>query len=211
MLIGVWILIAAPLVVIILAWLSLSSIQRTRRSQSKTATVGHNGNIAASGPPQHFPDPVSPPVSGLAPSNGERAVRVFVSSTFKDMHDERDMLVRTTFPALAARFRARGIEFLAVDLRWGVTIDDQAQKMTLPICLREIDRCRPYFIGLLGERYGARLSEADAPGELQTEFHGSARQRWQEHDRDRDYARPFWGAALAMRFSSSEIAAGSTR
>jgi nephrocystin-3 len=84
----------------------------------------------------------------------DRAVRVFVSSTFLDMQRERDVLVRQTFPALRARFRARGVEVLEVDLRWGVTQEQAESGQALSICLAEIDRCRPFFIGLIGERYG---------------------------------------------------------
>ena len=41
-----------------------------------------------------------------------------------------------------------------VDLRWGVTDEQKAEGAVLPICLAEIELSRPYFIGLLGERYG---------------------------------------------------------
>jgi hypothetical protein len=33
--------------------------------------------------------------------------------------------------------------------------------VVLPICLAEARRCRPYFIGLLGERYGSVLNQFD--------------------------------------------------
>ena len=36
----------------------------------------------------------------------------------------------------------------------GITDEQTAEGQVLPICLEEIRRCRPYFIGLLGERYG---------------------------------------------------------
>jgi nephrocystin-3 len=41
-----------------------------------------------------------------------------------------------------------------VDLRWGVPDEAKAEGKVLPACLAEVERCRPYFIGLLGERYG---------------------------------------------------------
>lgn len=50
--------------------------------------------------------------------------------------------------------RRRGIDFVDVDLRWGITEEEARDVGVLPICLREIDRCRPYFIGILGDRYG---------------------------------------------------------
>ena len=89
-----------------------------------------------------------------AAQDDNRAVRVFVSSTFLDMQRERDILVRQTFPALRARFRVRGVELLDVDLRWGITQEQAESGATLSICLSEIDRCRPNFIGVIGERYG---------------------------------------------------------
>ena len=36
-----------------------------------------------------------------------RAVRIFLSSTFRDFGEERDLLVKRVFPALRARLRDR--------------------------------------------------------------------------------------------------------
>jgi tetratricopeptide (TPR) repeat protein len=97
-----------------------------------------------------------------------RTVRVFVSSTFRDMQAERDELVRSVFPQLRRLCRARGIECVEVDLRWGVTEEQAERGEVLRICLSEIGRCRPYFIGVLGERYG---SVPDAVAEDLVEEH----------------------------------------
>ncbi len=83
-----------------------------------------------------------------------RQIRVFISSTFLDMKEERDHLVKFTFPQLRKLCESRGVVWGEVDLRWGVTDEQKAEGKVLPICLEEIKRCRPYFIGLLGERYG---------------------------------------------------------
>lgn len=85
---------------------------------------------------------------------GNRQIRVFVSSTFRDMKEERDYLVKFIFPQLRKICEQRGVTWGEVDLRWGVTDEQKAEGKVLPICLEEIKRCRPYFIGLLGERYG---------------------------------------------------------
>jgi hypothetical protein len=84
----------------------------------------------------------------------DRVIRVFVSSTFADMHAEREELVKRVFPELRRRCDSRGVVWSEVDLRWGVTDEQKAEGKVLPICLAEIQKCRPYFIGLLGERYG---------------------------------------------------------
>jgi nephrocystin-3 len=84
----------------------------------------------------------------------KRHIRVFISSTFRDMQAERDLLIKKTFPELRRRCRERGVEFTEVDLRWGVTEEQAERGEVLPICLKEIENSRPYFICLLGERYG---------------------------------------------------------
>jgi len=91
------------------------------------------------------PDPAAPQ---------DRHIRVFVSSTFRDMTAERDHLVKFIFPELRRLCESRGVTWGEVDLRWGVTDEEAAEGKVLPICLEEIARCRPYFIGILGERYG---------------------------------------------------------
>ncbi len=83
-----------------------------------------------------------------------RTVRVFISSTFQDMHQERDILIKKVFPELRRMCMERGVGFTEVDLRWGVTREQAERGEVLAICLAEIENCRPYFIGLLGERYG---------------------------------------------------------
>jgi len=83
-----------------------------------------------------------------------RTIRVFISSTFRDMKQEREILVKHIFPQLRKLCEQRGVTWSDVDLRWGITQEQSEHGEVLPICLAEIERCRPYFIGLLGERYG---------------------------------------------------------
>jgi nephrocystin-3 len=89
-----------------------------------------------------------------------RQIRVFISSTFRDFAEERDLLVKKIFPELRKRCSERKVELIDVDLRWGITEEEAQQGKVLPICLAEIDRARPYFMGLIGERYGW-VPEAD--------------------------------------------------
>src|SRR4030042_3642307 len=84
----------------------------------------------------------------------QRLIRVFVSSTFRDMHAEREELCKRVFPLLRKLCEQRGGTFVDVDLRWGVTDEQAAEGKVLPICLAETARCRPFFIVLLGQRYG---------------------------------------------------------
>ncbi len=83
-----------------------------------------------------------------------RMIRVFISSTFRDLQQERQELVKFIFPKLRKICEERGVTWGEVDLRWGVSDEQKAEGKVLPICLEEIRHCRPYFIGILGERYG---------------------------------------------------------
>jgi hypothetical protein len=104
----------------------------------------------------------SVPRSG-PPLTGTRHVRYFVSSTFLDMREERDHLVKVTFPRIRSLCESRGVTWDEVDLRWGIPDEEQAEGNVLGLCLEEVDRCHPFFLGLLGGRYGSRVP---VPGEL---------------------------------------------
>ena len=84
-----------------------------------------------------------------------KTVRIFISSTFRDMHAERDHLAKVVFPELRERCRKRQLHLVDLDLRWGVTEEDAEQGKVVGIILKEIDRSRPFFIAILGERYGS--------------------------------------------------------
>jgi hypothetical protein len=86
-----------------------------------------------------------------------KTLRIFISSTFRDMQAERDHLVRFVFPRLREDLLKRKVHMVDVDLRWGVTADQDA----IELCMDEIDRCRPRFLCLLGGRYGWVPAGAD--------------------------------------------------
>ncbi|MBQ9002581.1 MAG: DUF4062 domain-containing protein, partial [Eggerthellaceae bacterium] len=82
-------------------------------------------------------------------------VYVFISSTFNDMHAERDYLVKRVFPELSEWCEERRLRLVDIDLRWGVTEkDSQENKRVVDVCLKNIDRCRPFFLCFLGQRRG---------------------------------------------------------
>jgi WD40 repeat protein len=97
-----------------------------------------------------------------------RTFRVFVSSTFEDLKEERDALQREVFPKLRMLCEQHGARFQAIDLRWGVRDEAALDQQTMEICLREIRRCqatgvKPNFIVLLGDRYGWQPLPARIP------------------------------------------------
>lgn len=169
-----WALLVAPAFIVPLLMWSLFRLRRNAQKKPKASRSRKALTAPAKSParlaratlaPVPSQPPIAPPTekstSTLVAHRGapmddddNRSVRVFVSSTFLDMQDERNILVKEIFPALRARMRARGVELFEVDLRWGITKEQQERGETLPTLLAEIDRCRPYFIGLIGDRYG---------------------------------------------------------
>lgn len=81
-------------------------------------------------------------------------LRVFISSTFRDLQNERDYLIKKVFPDLRALCRERGITLTEIDLRWGLTEEESLYGNIIRRCLEEVDRCRPWFICIVGSRYG---------------------------------------------------------
>lgn len=82
-------------------------------------------------------------------------VYVFISSTFNDMHAERDYLVKQIFPELRMWCAKRKLKLVDVDLRWGVSAADaQENKRVVEVCIKNIDKCRPFFLCFMGQRRG---------------------------------------------------------
>ena len=100
-----------------------------------------------------------------------RQVRIFLSSTFSDMQEERDALIQT-FELLKVEAAKRNVSLSVVDLRWGVTEEEAKSGKVISVCLNEIENTHPFFIGLLGSNYGTspELSELDKNPELKERY-----------------------------------------
>lgn len=97
-----------------------------------------------------------------------RYIKVFVSSTFKDMDIERDALKNFIEPQINDFLRDYACTLEFVDLRHSVKTNSkmsliEREKQIFNVCLEEIDHCKPYFIGIVGHRYGWIPSEDNVP------------------------------------------------
>ena len=99
-----------------------------------------------------------------------RVVRVFISSTFRDMQDERDELMKKTFPMLRRKAAERDVTLTELDLRWGITPEESESGKVVEICLREIENSVPFFIGIIGNRYGWIPDPCDLGESLRERF-----------------------------------------
>lgn len=80
-------------------------------------------------------------------------VRVFTSSTFRDMTQEREALVTRVFPHLREVCKEHGIALTDIDLRWGVADETEGHERILDIVKSELNRSA-VMISVLGERFG---------------------------------------------------------
>lgn len=87
-----------------------------------------------------------------------RIIRVFVSSTFKDMDFERDYLKNVLLPKLNKEMADYNILVELCDLRTGIakqfTSEEEQENYILETCFSYIQKTHPYFIALIGDRYG---------------------------------------------------------
>ena len=86
--------------------------------------------------------------------NTGRSLRVFLSSTFRDMNEEREIFTKRYAAALRQVAKERGVSISFVDLRWGVTVEQATGGGVVDICLTNLQGSR-YFVNFLGLRYPA--------------------------------------------------------
>lgn len=123
---------------------------KVKEKQSYNGTIATNGGILVD----------------IEQIKKRRSISVFVSSTFRDMKLERDIMMSRVFHKIRKLCEQRGVLWSEIDLRWGITKEEKNTKLVLPICLRRINDARPIFIGLLGERYGWVPDASEIPQEL---------------------------------------------
>ncbi|KAJ8027332.1 NACHT domain- and WD repeat-containing protein 1 [Holothuria leucospilota] len=90
-----------------------------------------------------------------------KEVWIFISSTFTDTVLERDTLMEDVYPYIRTYCRKLGLDFNAVDFRWGIRKSLCNQHKAAEICLQEVERCKekscgPSFVVILGQKYGFR-------------------------------------------------------
>jgi|GEM_PF-6598185 len=83
---------------------------------------------------------------------------IFISSTFKDMQKERDIINLEIVPRLLHDAAKVKCSIHVTDLRWGIDTSFMDEKETglkvLSVCFNEIKKCS-FIIALLGDRYGS--------------------------------------------------------
>jgi len=87
-------------------------------------------------------------MAGQPQAPGRRVVRVFVSSSFRDMRAEREKLIKLVFPCLRQMCEQRGTAWVEAEPRWGIT--DEARERGRVPPLRVLRVVRPWLEGEKG-------------------------------------------------------------
>lgn len=155
---------------------------RSRRFQSAeefhTALLGLAGDSVSKGPEIDDKPSVRLPSPPPSPS-GETArsieLRLYLSG-LSELREEREYLMKRLLPELRILARDRGVILSFVDTSSELQGADGEIGSFLRISLEEIDRCRPYFVGILGNQPGPTLELTELSG--QSDF--LARHPWIE-------------------------------
>ncbi|MBR1814261.1 MAG: hypothetical protein IJ773_10605 [Lachnospiraceae bacterium] len=84
-----------------------------------------------------------------------KKVSIFLGISFEDMYSERDFLYAEVFPELKKWCRDRKLALEILDPGYDMTEEKcRMNAMSLLISLKGIDRCRPFFLGFLGQHRG---------------------------------------------------------
>ncbi len=86
-------------------------------------------------------------------------MKVFLSSSFLDMIEERDTLQKSLFPVLRSQLQQIGLSLNQVDLRWGISSSQIERGDYVRMCMERATEC-DLLVGLLGHRYGTKLKPA---------------------------------------------------
>ncbi|OWF43078.1 NACHT and WD repeat domain-containing protein 2-like [Mizuhopecten yessoensis] len=103
------------------------------------------------------------------PYRNSRVVRIFISSTFTDTREERNLLIEEVHPKLTSYCRKKyGLEYQVVDMRWGVPDDAADDHLATSLCLQEIQNCQrlstgPNFVTFLNQKHGFHHLQSSIP------------------------------------------------
>ena len=73
-----------------------------------------------------------------------KTFRLFISSTFNDLKEERNTLQNEVFPAIKEFCQRNGFNFEPIDLRWGVTNEAGLDHQAMDICINEVKKVLNY-------------------------------------------------------------------
>ena len=95
---------------------------------------------------------MTPQIDGCGFEKWQKAT-IFSSSTFNDMHAERDYFIKEIFPELNSWAKRHKIQTAYIDLRCENT-EEIENNGAVATSLKHIDKSRPFFLCFIGQRIG---------------------------------------------------------
>lgn len=95
---------------------------------------------------------MTPQIDGCGFVKWQKAT-IFLSSTFNDMHAERDYFIKEIFPELNSWAKRHKIQTAYIDLRCENT-EEIENNGAVATSLKHIDKSRPFFLCFIGQRIG---------------------------------------------------------
>eukprot|EP00301_Raphidiophrys_heterophryoidea_P023519 c7378_g1_i1.p1 GENE.c7378_g1_i1~~c7378_g1_i1.p1 ORF type:complete len:2037 (-),score=525.73 c7378_g1_i1:323-5599(-) len=97
-----------------------------------------------------------------------KTVSIFVSSTFTDTAEERNLLIADVYPYLRRYGMYVGLDFSASEMRWGIRDESGNTHQTSTICMAELARCQREsqginYVLMLADKYGYRPFPSSIP------------------------------------------------
>ena len=86
-----------------------------------------------------------------------KTVKIFLSSSFRDMHVERDALIKNVFPKIQEEAKKLGLRIFFVNLCCNDTKEQLKQDKAEECCLDAMEESCPYFLGILEKRYDSAI------------------------------------------------------
>ncbi len=102
-----------------------------------------------------------------SPHETVRHIRVFISFTFRDMQEDRDILHQETPSHNTELCEERAVTWTEVDLRWGITTEEAAEGKVLPVCWKKSIVVGPFISSACWASDTAAVPE---PGSIPTDL-----------------------------------------
>lgn len=95
--------------------------------------------------------------SPTTPADQPQRIRIYLSAPAADMQAEREVLTRYVLPELNDRCSEMNVQLELVDVRRDPAQATASPAQMVAVALAGIDECRPWFIGLLGDKCEAAV------------------------------------------------------
>ena len=97
-------------------------------------------------------------------------IQPFVCSNMDDFEEERFHLKMTTFPKIKLEYEKLNINFDPIDIIWKDNTEYFKNGHLLRLLLHNVQQASPFFVCLIGQKYGPHIGHKDKNGSISLEI-----------------------------------------